>query len=237
MLPGVLPQEIEERLKEGCFVVVHDILSPVNVQDVVEALKPEKPFGTPFYVRVPFPQESWELAAEFQTGIVEEAFSGRSGGWRAGLPGRTSGPVPGEIGQCFVGQGLDGPLRMIGGDSLFQINKGQHAHLGSRRPRIASPSVLTSLLFYTPMLGRWGFHGCFYAVCEVRASKRMATRRLGDVACALGKNRASNLDPQIMAAASRIETMFLAVSLSGRRSTERGNAWCSVENRYITPTN
>jgi hypothetical protein len=73
MLPGAVPQEIQERLKEGRFVVVHDILSPVNVQDAVEALKPEKPFGPPFYVRVPSPQESWEMAAQFQTELVVDA--------------------------------------------------------------------------------------------------------------------------------------------------------------------
>jgi len=75
MLPGAIPQDIEGRLKEGRLVVVHDILSPINHKDVVEALKPEKPFGPPLYARVSSTQESWELAAQFQTEIIGEALS------------------------------------------------------------------------------------------------------------------------------------------------------------------
>jgi hypothetical protein len=73
MLPGVVPEEIEKRLKEGRFVVIHDLLSPIDIQDAVKALEPDKPFGPPFYIRVPSYQESWEITAQFQSKIVEEA--------------------------------------------------------------------------------------------------------------------------------------------------------------------
>lgn len=73
MLPGTVPQDVEELLHHGRFVVVHDILSPVNIRDAVQALKPAKPFGPPLYVRPPSHEESWELAAQFQEALVEDA--------------------------------------------------------------------------------------------------------------------------------------------------------------------
>ncbi len=73
MPPGAVPEDIENRLRDGHFVVVHDVLAPVNIQDAVEALKPDQPFGPPFYVRPPGHNESWELAAQFQQRIVEDA--------------------------------------------------------------------------------------------------------------------------------------------------------------------
>jgi len=73
MLPGTMTHDVEELLKEGRFVIIHDILSPINIQNAIEALKPEKPFGPPLYVRTPSYEESWELAAQFQTEVVEDA--------------------------------------------------------------------------------------------------------------------------------------------------------------------
>jgi len=73
MLPGAVPNEIEELLKEGRFVIIHDVLSPINIQNAMEALKPERPFGPPLYVRTPSYEESWELAAQFQTEVVDNA--------------------------------------------------------------------------------------------------------------------------------------------------------------------
>ena len=72
-LPGAAPHEVEELLKEGRFVIIHDVLSPINIRNALEALKPERPFGPPLYVRTPSYEESWELAAQFQTEVVEEA--------------------------------------------------------------------------------------------------------------------------------------------------------------------
>jgi hypothetical protein len=73
LLPGTVSEEIEKRLRDGRFVVVHDILSPINIQDAMEALKPELSFGPPFTVRPPYPNVSWELAAQYQAEIVEDA--------------------------------------------------------------------------------------------------------------------------------------------------------------------
>lgn len=73
LLPGAVPEEIQIRLLKGRFVIVQDVLSPINVQDIVKALEPDKPFGPPFHVHPPSVQESWHLAVEYQQKTVEEA--------------------------------------------------------------------------------------------------------------------------------------------------------------------
>ena len=73
LLPGAVPEEIQIRLHKGRFVIVQDVLSPINVQDIVKALEPEKPFGPPFHVHPPSVQESWQVAIEYQQKIVQEA--------------------------------------------------------------------------------------------------------------------------------------------------------------------
>lgn len=73
LLPGTAPEEIGKRLREGRFVLVHDILSPISIQDIVEALKPEQPFGPPFAIHPTGPDTSWEMAAQYQAEIVEDA--------------------------------------------------------------------------------------------------------------------------------------------------------------------
>jgi hypothetical protein len=71
--PGTAPEEIARRLREGRFVVVHDVLSPINIMDAVAAMKPDTPFGPPLYVSPPNPHDSWQLAAEAQQEIVNDA--------------------------------------------------------------------------------------------------------------------------------------------------------------------
>lgn len=72
LAPAALPEEVRERLRSGRFVVVQDLLSPVNVVDAMDALKPEAPVGPPLFLR-PDITESWDAAAGFQTALVEEA--------------------------------------------------------------------------------------------------------------------------------------------------------------------
>jgi hypothetical protein len=72
LLPGTVSEKIEAQMRKGRFVTIQDVLSPINVRDAVDALKPEKPFGPPLHIR-PSIEESWQVAAEYQTRIVEEA--------------------------------------------------------------------------------------------------------------------------------------------------------------------
>lgn len=73
LLPDTVPKEIEKRLQKGRFVVIHDVMSPINVRDAINALKPDKPFGPPFHVRLKSELQAWELATEYQTAIVSDA--------------------------------------------------------------------------------------------------------------------------------------------------------------------
>ena len=64
--------EVAGILDEGLFFIVHDVLASINVSDAVKALEPRHPFGPPFYVRPPFPEDSWELAAEHQATVISD---------------------------------------------------------------------------------------------------------------------------------------------------------------------
>lgn len=74
-LSVTVPQEIQDRIRGGRFVVVQDILSPVNIHDAVEALGPAKPFGPPLFVRPPSVEESWKLATEYQKSLIDDALA------------------------------------------------------------------------------------------------------------------------------------------------------------------
>ena len=67
----IAPEEIQDVLEKSWFVVVHDVMSPVNIRDVVTALDPDVPFGAPFYIR-PDVGLGWEAAAEYQRLMVKE---------------------------------------------------------------------------------------------------------------------------------------------------------------------
>ena len=74
-LTAALPNEIQERLDAGRFVVVQDIMSPINLRDVVSALAPAKAFGPPLFVRPPSPAESWQGAADYQRQLIDDALA------------------------------------------------------------------------------------------------------------------------------------------------------------------
>jgi hypothetical protein len=81
-LGPILPQEIQDRLEHGRFVVVHDVLSPVNIRDAIRAIHPAGPFGPPLFVRPSVSTESWTDAANLQKAVIDDALA-RS---RARLP-------------------------------------------------------------------------------------------------------------------------------------------------------
>jgi hypothetical protein len=72
-LAATLPPDVQERLRTGKFVVVQDTLSPVNLQDALVAIAPAQAFGPPLYLPRRVTEMAWELAAEQQRTLVEDA--------------------------------------------------------------------------------------------------------------------------------------------------------------------
>ncbi len=72
-ISAALPGAIRERLRDGRFVIVQDILSPINVLDAMEALKPNQALGPPLFVQPPAYVGAWELAARHQETLVNDA--------------------------------------------------------------------------------------------------------------------------------------------------------------------
>jgi hypothetical protein len=71
--PRATSEEIRQAIKNGWFVIVHDTMTPINVRDVVEAMKPMSSFGLPFYVRPKVGELPWVEAAAFQKAITQDA--------------------------------------------------------------------------------------------------------------------------------------------------------------------
>lgn len=69
------PDELKERLKIDSFVLIQDLMSPVNLQDVSEALEPAQPFGAPFFIRPTYDDLPWTEAAKQQQIILKEVIS------------------------------------------------------------------------------------------------------------------------------------------------------------------
>ena len=70
---AMLPAEVQERLRTGRFVVIQDTMSPVNIQSVLEAIDPAPPLGPPLYLRRRPADLPWQVAAEHQQRLVDEA--------------------------------------------------------------------------------------------------------------------------------------------------------------------
>lgn len=62
-----------KKLKGGRFVVVHDVLSPINPEAAMKALRPDKPLGPPVRVRPIVPKGTWQVAARVQEKLIEDA--------------------------------------------------------------------------------------------------------------------------------------------------------------------
>ena len=64
--------ELKKRLKTDSFVLVQDLLTPVSLQHVSEAMAPARPLGAPFFIRPSFGENSWTKAALQQQSMVKE---------------------------------------------------------------------------------------------------------------------------------------------------------------------
>ena len=74
-LTSSLPKEIRDLLRTGRFVIVQDILSPINLSDAIRALRPMKPFAPPLFLHKPSGPASWNMMADHQRSLVEEAIA------------------------------------------------------------------------------------------------------------------------------------------------------------------
>jgi hypothetical protein len=65
----------QETLSRSWFVVVHDVMTPINLQSVVKAMDPEAPFGAPVWVRPIAGELPWDSAAAYQRAVVQDAIA------------------------------------------------------------------------------------------------------------------------------------------------------------------
>lgn len=79
MLPDHTASDAIDKIRRGHFVVVHDVMSPINLQAAVTALAPDVPLGPALHVR-PAPSgwtgeapEEWKAAAAQQRLVVQDA--------------------------------------------------------------------------------------------------------------------------------------------------------------------
>lgn len=75
LTPGTNGTEVEEAVGGGRFVLVQDIMSPVNLRDVVAAMAPAKSFGAPLWIRPSVGDLPWTAPAAEQADMVEEAIN------------------------------------------------------------------------------------------------------------------------------------------------------------------
>ena len=65
--------EIRAMIENGWFVIVHDIMAPINLRSVADALDPCVPFGAPVHVKPQLGELPWTEAAAYQRAMVSEA--------------------------------------------------------------------------------------------------------------------------------------------------------------------
>lgn len=79
MLPDGTTGEAAERIRRGHFVIVHDVMSPINLQAAVSAIAPDFPLGPALHVRPNGAEwkgehpDEWKAAAEQQRAVVRDA--------------------------------------------------------------------------------------------------------------------------------------------------------------------
>lgn len=93
LAPADADPETVERLRRGRFVIVHDALSPIDLQAAAEALEPETAMGPPVSVRPKYGPGLWGAAAELQEHLVAQAIE-RSAGLRPRFAVFSLSPVP-----------------------------------------------------------------------------------------------------------------------------------------------
>lgn len=65
-------EDVRRRIETGSFVIVQDVLAPINLRAVSEALAPGAPFGGPYLVRPTYADLPWTAAAEEQREMMRE---------------------------------------------------------------------------------------------------------------------------------------------------------------------
>lgn len=75
MAPSAQPEDIRRHLENGWFVLVQDVLSPINLRAVVDALKPDLPFGAPLHVSPGVECADLATAAEHQKRLLLDALA------------------------------------------------------------------------------------------------------------------------------------------------------------------
>jgi hypothetical protein len=70
--PGVSTEEVNQAIGRSWFVLVQDVMSPINIRDVVTALEPDQPFGAPFFIRPTVGDPPWELVARSQQRMIAD---------------------------------------------------------------------------------------------------------------------------------------------------------------------
>jgi len=71
--PGASQQDVDQAVGNGRFVLVQDLMSPINLRDIATAMAPGRPFGAPLWVRPTVGDLPWTDAAAEQAEIIEEA--------------------------------------------------------------------------------------------------------------------------------------------------------------------
>lgn len=70
LFPTAAHKEIEGLAANGRIIIIHDVLSPVNVQNVLEAIVPDQSFGPPLFVHPPHPQDAWDTTVQHQQEVI-----------------------------------------------------------------------------------------------------------------------------------------------------------------------
>jgi hypothetical protein len=75
LTPFSASADVRNAIKWGCFVIIHDTMTPINPLSVKDALVPYKPFGGMLYIN-PIPSElPWDEAAAYQNDLVLAAIA------------------------------------------------------------------------------------------------------------------------------------------------------------------
>jgi hypothetical protein len=69
---GSSTQDLSEYVQTSWFVLVQDLMSPINLRDVTQALLPAHPFGAPIFVRPTYDSLPWTEAARQQKRVVND---------------------------------------------------------------------------------------------------------------------------------------------------------------------
>ncbi len=65
-------KDIQNALKKSRFVLIQDVLSPINLHSVSQALRPSKIFGAPFFIRPVVGNLPWNEQAAYQKKAIRE---------------------------------------------------------------------------------------------------------------------------------------------------------------------